>query len=327
MGKGDKTMRRIAVLTSGGDAPGMNAAIRAVVRYGISQQLQVFGIESGYDGLIKGKLTEMNSRSVSDTIHRGGTILKTARCPEFRTAEGVAKAYDVLKAYNIDGLIVIGGDGSFRGMADLRNNHGFPCVGIPGTIDNDLAYTDYTLGFDTAVNTVLSAINNIRDTMTSHDRACIIEVMGRHCGDIALYAGIAGGAEAMIVPEIPFNIDELINKMKKNIIKGKVSDIILLAEGVCDCDDLKKEIENRVNIVLRTVKLGYIQRGGTPSMADRLLAARCAVRSVDLLKNDNGGRLVGIKDNKIVDVDIDEALAMKKDIDKELYRIANLLAQ
>lgn len=320
-------MRKIAVLTSGGDAPGMNAAIRAVVRYGISQQLSVYGVESGYDGLIKGKIFEMNSRSVSDTIHRGGTILKTARCPEFEKPEGIAKAYDVLRAYNIDGLIVIGGDGSFRGMYDLVNNHGFPCVGIPGTIDNDLAYTDYTLGFDTAVNTVLSAINNIRDTMTSHDRACIIEVMGRHCGDIALYAGLAGGAEAMIVPEIPFDIDELVQKMKRNIIKGKVSDIILLAEGVCDCNELKKEIEKRVDIVLRTVKLGYIQRGGTPSMADRILAARCAVRAVDLLKNGAGGRVVGIKDNKIIDAEIGEALQMVRTIDKDLYRIAGLLSQ
>ncbi|MFA5450158.1 MAG: 6-phosphofructokinase [Clostridia bacterium] len=320
-------MKKIAVLTSGGDAPGMNAAIRAVVRYGISQGLRVFGIEGGYDGLIKARLAEMNSRSVSDTIHRGGTILKTARSPEFRSPEGIEKAHDVLRAYGIGGLIVIGGDGSFRGIKDLKNAHNFPCVGIPGTIDNDLSYTDFTLGFDTAVNTVLSAINNIRDTMTSHDRACIIEVMGRKCGDIALYSGLAGGAEAMIVPEIPFSIDELIVRMKKNIIKGKVSDIIVLSEGVCDAEELKKNIEKRLDITLRTVKLGYIQRGGMPTMADRLLAAKCAVHAVDLLKEGAIGRVVGIKDNQMVDVDVDEALNMKKDINKELYRIANLLSQ
>lgn len=321
-------MRKIAVLTSGGDAPGMNAAIRAVVRYANTQMMEVYGVERGYDGLIKGNLRILDSRSVSDTIHKGGTFLKTARCPEFTTAKGVAKAGDVLRAYGIEGLIVIGGDGSFRGMKDLVQQEKFPCVGIPGTIDNDLAYTDYTLGFDTAVNTVLSAINNVRDTMTSHDRACIIEVMGRHCGDIAVYAGLAGGAESMIVPEMEFDIDALCDKMKKNVIKGKVSDIILLAEGVCSCADLKKDIEKRVpQITMRTVKLGYIQRGGTPSMADRILAARCAVRAVDLLKSDIGGRVVGIRNNKIIDEDIDTALEMPRNFDEDLYRISTLLSQ
>ncbi|HOK81191.1 MAG: 6-phosphofructokinase [Clostridiales bacterium] len=321
-------MRRIAVLTSGGDAPGMNAAIRAVVRCGIAQGMEVYGVERGYEGLIKGLINKMDSRSVSDTIHRGGTILKTARCPEFNTKEGREKAYEVLRAYNIEGLIVIGGDGSFRGIKDLHDDFGFPCVGIPGTIDNDLAYTDYTLGFDTAVNTVLNAINNIRDTMTSHDRACIIEVMGRHCGDIALYSGIAGGAEAMLVPEIPFDLDALCNNMKKNIIKGKVSDIIILAEGVCSAAELKCKIEDKVPVSIRTVKLGYIQRGGTPTMADRLLAARCGYRAVELIKNGNlGARVVGIRENKIIDMDITEALNMPRIFDKDLYKIATLLAQ
>lgn len=321
-------MRRIAVLTSGGDAPGMNAAIRAVVRCGIAQGMEVYGVERGYEGLIRGLINKMDSRSVSDTIHRGGTILKTARCPEFNTKEGREKAYEVLRAYNIEGLIVIGGDGSFRGIKDLHDDFGFPCVGIPGTIDNDLAYTDYTLGFDTAVNTVLNAINNIRDTMTSHDRACIIEVMGRHCGDIALYSGIAGGAEAMLVPEIPFDLDALCNNMKKNIIKGKVSDIIILAEGVCSAAELKCKIEDKVPVSIRTVKLGYIQRGGTPTMADRLLAARCGYRAVELIKNGNlGARVVGIRENKIIDMDITEALNMPRIFDKDLYKIATLLAQ
>lgn len=320
-------MRRIAVMTSGGDAPGMNAAIRAVVRYAISQGMEVYGVERGYDGLIKGNIKKMDSRSVSDTIHRGGTMLKTARCPEFNTKDGRELAYDVLKAYCIEGLIVIGGDGSFRGVKDLYDDFKFPCVGIPGTIDNDLGYTDYTLGFDTAVNNVLDAINKIRDTMNSHDRACIIEVMGRHCGDIALHSGISGGAEAMLVPEIPFDITALCNSMKRNIIKGKVSDIIILAEGVCDASDLKKQIEQRVPISIRTVKLGYIQRGGTPTMADRLLAARCAVRAVELLKTDCDARAVGIKDNKIIDISLDEALNTHREFDKDLYRIATLLSQ
>ncbi len=321
-------MRKIAVLTSGGDAPGMNAAIRAVVRYASKLDMEVYGVERGYEGLLNGSLTRMDTRSVSDTIHRGGTILKTARCLEFVKPEGVAKAAEVLHAFGIEGLIVIGGDGSYRGMKDLLLQQNFPVVGIPGTIDNDLAYTDYTLGFDTAVNTVISAINNIRDTMSSHDRACIIEVMGRHCGDIAVYAGLAGGCEEMLVPEIPYSIDELCNNIKNNMIKGKVSTIILLAEGVCPCTELKKEIQSKIDITMRTVKLGYIQRGGTPSSADRILAARCGARAVELLKNNvTTGRVVGIRENKIIDVDLVEALDMPRRFDEELYKIAHSLAQ
>ena len=320
-------MRKIAVLTSGGDAPGMNAAIRAVVRCANSMDMEVYGIERGYDGLIKGRLFRMDSRSVSDTVQKGGTILKTARCPEFNTEEGIKKGAEVLRAYGIEGLVVIGGDGSFRGMNDLNKLCGITCVGIPGTIDNDLAYTDFTLGFDTAVNTVVDALNKIRDTMTSHDRACVIEVMGRHCGDIALYSGIAGGAESIIVPELPFSIDAICDKMNKNIIKGKVSDIIVLAEGVCSCEELKKQIQDRVNITIRTVKLGYLQRGGTPSMADRVLAARCADRAVTLLKNNmSGARAVGIKNNAIIDMPIDEALKQERIFNKEMYEMATKLS-
>ena len=212
-------------------------------------------------------------------------------------------------------------------MRDLSNKHGIVCMGIPGTIDNDLGYTDYTLGFDTAVNTVLDAMNNIRDTMTSHDRACIIEVMGRHCGDIALYSGIAGGAESILVPELPFDLDKICQKMKNNIIKGKISDIIVLAEGVGNCQDLKKEISERTGITIRTVKLGYIQRGGTPSMQDRVLAARCADRAVELLYNDSKvSKVIGIKRNKIIDLPIDEALEIKKEFNKEMLEIATRLA-
>lgn len=320
-------MRKIAVLTSGGDAPGMNAAIRGVVRCASSRGMEVYGIERGYDGLIKGNIFRMDSRSVSDTIQKGGTILKTARCPEFETEEGIKKGGDVLKAYGIEGLVVIGGDGSFRGMKDLSQLCGIVCMGIPGTIDNDLGYTDFTLGFDTAVNTVLDALNKIRDTMTSHDRACIIEVMGRHCGDIALYSGMAGGAESIVVPELPFNIDEICAKMRRNVIKGKVSDIIVLAEGVCSAEQLKAEIHDRTGVTIRTVKLGYIQRGGTPSMADRVLAARCADRAVELLYEDSStSRVIGIKNNVIVDVEIEEALSIKKQFNEKMMEIANRLS-
>ena len=231
-------MRRIGILTSGGDAPGMNAAIRATVRYALSSGMEVYGIECGYDGMLKGNIFPMDTRSVSDTIQKGGTILKTARCPEFKEKEYRQKAYDVLQAFGIEGLVVIGGDGSFRGMKDLNDDFGVPCVGIPGTIDNDLAYTNFTLGFDTAVNTVLGAVNNIRDTMTAHNRACIIEVMGRKCGDIAVYAGLAGGAEIILVPEIPSDIDKVCKIIRQDKIKGKNSVIIILAEGVCSCNAL-----------------------------------------------------------------------------------------
>jgi 6-phosphofructokinase 1 len=320
-------MRRIAVLTSGGDAPGMNAAIRAVVRYSINQKnFDVFGVERGYEGLVKGLVKRMDSRSVSDTIRRGGTMLKTARCPEFVNAESRELAYEALKAYGIEGLVVIGGDGSFKGMSAFSKQFDFPCVGIPATIDNDLGYTDFSLGFDTAVNTVLSAMNNIRDTMTSHDRVCIVEVMGRHSGDIAIYSGLAGGCEFMLVPEVPFDISKIVAQIKRNIIKGKASDIIVLAEGVCDCEELKKQIKDNFNMSIRTIKLGYIQRGGAPSMADRVLASRCAVRAVDVLQQVGGARVVGIKGNKIIDEDVEVALATQSEFSKELYVIANSLS-
>lgn len=214
-------MRKIGVLTSGGDAPGMNSAIRAAVRYGISEGMEVYGIECGYRGLINGYITRMDNRSVSGIIQKGGTILKTDRCPEFKEIEYQQKAVDVLAAYGIEGVIVIGGDGSFRGIQDMKTNFGYPFVGVPGTIDNDLAYTDFTLGFDTAVNTVLWAVNNLRDTMTSHERVCIVEVMGRKCGDIAIYGALAGGAEIMLVPEVQVDIAAISKKIIQNKIKGK----------------------------------------------------------------------------------------------------------
>jgi 6-phosphofructokinase 1 len=319
-------MKRIGVLTSGGDAPGMNACVRAVVRYAIYNGMTVYGIERGYTGLIRNNIREMNKRSVSDIIQRGGTILKTARCPEFVEEKYMQMAVDNMEAYGIDGLVVIGGDGSFRGALDLYKKFGVKAVGIPGTIDNDLAYTDFTLGFDTSVNTVVSAINNLRDTMTSHDRVCIIEVMGRKCGDIALYAGICGGAEIILVPEVPFDLKQIVKKINLNQRIGKSSDIIVLAEGVCKAEDLKKQLqENGIAGSIKTTTLGYIQRGGAPTMADRVLSARCAVRAVDLLMADKGGRVVGIKDNKIVDEDIEEALKKKGKFDDNLYQTAMIL--
>ncbi|NLL55846.1 MAG: 6-phosphofructokinase [Clostridiales bacterium] len=323
-------MRRIGILTSGGDAPGMNAAIRGVVRYANSLRLEVYGIQCGYDGMLKGDIIKMDNRSVSDIIHKGGTMLMTSRCPEFIDIKYRKKANAVLQAYGIESFIVIGGDGSLRGMRDFYNDFGTPCVGIPGTIDNDLAYTDYTLGFDTAVNTVLNAINNVRDTMTAHNRACIIEVMGRKCGDLAMHAGLAGGAEIILVPEMPIDVARIRKEIVYDKIKGKNSVIIILAEGVCSCASLKEQIlaGDVDDIQIRTVKLGYIQRGGTPSMADRVLASKCAVRAVDLLVSPNcGGRVVGIKDNKIMDMDVDTALSIERKFDTNLYKIATTLGK
>jgi len=319
-------MKKIAILTSGGDAPGMNACIRAVVRYAIYNELTVYGVERGYNGLINNNMRILDRRSVGDMIHRGGTFLKTARCPEFNTLEGQREAARVIRERDIDGLIVIGGDGSMRGARDLTVNFGIPTVGIPGTIDNDLAYTDYTLGFDTAVNTALSAINNLRDTMTSHDRVSIIEVMGRHCGDIALYAGLAGGAEEILVPEMPLDIDAIAEKLKQGAARGKMSSIIVLAEGAGKAEDIAKLIEEKTGVSIRITTLGHIQRGGMPTMADRVLAAKFGVRAVELLKKGMGNRVVGIRDNKIIDMDIIEGLSMKREFDEYLYNIAAVLS-
>ena len=311
-------MKNIAVLTSGGDAPGMNAAIRAVVRLGIHKGLNVFGVKKGYRGLLAGDFFQMDESSVSDTIHRGGTILQTARSEEFKTEEGINKAVNMAKIFDIDGLVVIGGDGSFAGAKNLTDR-GIACIGIPGTIDNDLAYTDYTIGFDTAVNNVLDAINKVRDTSTSHERVSIIEVMGRNSGDIALYACLAGGAEAVIVPEIPFDIDDICKMLIERKNRGKLHSIIILAEGVGDAKQLEQQIVEMVDIEVRATILGYTQRGGNTSAFDRILASRLGARAVELLIEGKAGRVVGIKDNKIIDMDINEALGMKKEFKSELY--------
>ncbi|HEY8443944.1 MAG TPA: 6-phosphofructokinase [Clostridia bacterium] len=318
-------MKKIGVMTSGGDAPGMNAAIRAIVRYGIYLGMEVYGIEKGYTGLLDDKIFPLNMRSVSDIIHRGGTILKTARCPEFKEAQGQERAIANIKKRGLDGIIVIGGDGSFMG-AKILSERGIPTIGIPGTIDNDLPYTDYTIGFDTACNTALDAINKIRDTMTSHERISIIEVMGRHCGDIALYAGIAGGAEMILVPEKPFTIETVCEKLIYNYDEGKKSCIIVLAEGAGRAEVLAKEISARTKFEVKATVLGHIQRGGGPSMVDRILATRCGVHAVKLLKDGIGNRVVGIRDNVIIDMDIVEALSLKRKFNEDLYHIAEIVS-
>ncbi len=317
-------MKCIGVLTSGGDAPGMNPAVRAVVRTALSKGIKVMGINRGYFGLINGDIEELTRTSVSDIIHKGGTILKTARCLEFKQEEVRKKAVNILKVFGIDGLVVIGGDGSFQG-AKLLSDLGVATVGLPGTIDNDLAYTDYTIGFYTAVNTVLDALNKIRDTSSSHERVSIIEVMGRHCGDIALYAGIAGGAEQIVVPEKDYDLGEICKSIIEGKNSGKTHHIIILAEGVGGANELAKEIEDITGVVSRATILGHIQRGGSPVTFDRILSSRMGAHAVDTLIEGRSARVVGIKNNKIFDMDINEALEIKSDFDEDLYELAKIL--
>ena len=319
-------MKRIAVLTSGGDAPGMNAAIRAVVRASSYYNIEVYGVERGYAGLIEDDMHMMSRRNVSDTIQRGGTILRTARCPEFNTYEGRKKAAESLADRNIDGLVVIGGDGSFRGALDFYKDFGVKTIGIPGTIDNDLGYTDRTIGFDTAVNTALNAINNLRDTMSSHDRVVIVQVMGRHSGEIALHAGIAGGAEVILVPEKPVDFDEVAAILNRGKAVGKTSGIVVLAEGACPLDEVMTELKARTGLSFRSTVLGYIQRGGSPTMADRVLASKLGIRAVELLKANKGGYVVGSKGDDVVEVEIEKALAIPPYFDEKLYEQAKMLS-
>lgn len=318
-------MKKIAILTSGGDAPGMNACIRACVRSAINSGLEVYGVERGYFGLVNNNIFPMDTHSVCDIVQKGGTILKTARCLEFKFPETRKKAADNLKALGVEGLVVIGGDGSFTGARFLSDENGINVVGIPGTIDNDLAYTDYTLGFDTAVNTVLWAINNLRDTMTSHDRVSLVKVMGRRCGDIAMYAGICGGAEYILVPEIPYDIKAIAEDIKKSKERGKTSNIIVLAEGAGNETEIKTLVSVLSGADVKVTTLGHIQRGGSPTMADRMLAARFGTRATELLLQGKTNRVIGIKNNKVVDLDIAEALSETKQIDKHLYDMASKL--
>lgn len=319
-------MKRIGVLTSGGDAPGMNAAIRAVVRVAIAKGLKVSGIYRGYQGLIEGDIVDMDIASVGDIIHRGGTKLLTARSMEFMTEKGQERAVEILKMFNIDGLVVIGGDGSFTGAAKL-NKLGFPVIGIPATIDNDLWYTDSTIGFDTAINTVVNAIGNIRDTSSSHGRINIIEVMGRECGDIALYAGIAGGAENIIVPEFGFNYDETAKKIIEGKNRGKLHHIIILAEGVGKPYEAAEIIHQKTQMETRVTVIGHLQRGGIPTANDRILASRFGERAVNLLIKGKSGLAVGNKGNKIIEVTIEEAITKHEMKHKDLYELAEMLSK
>ncbi len=318
-------MKTIGVLTSGGDAPGMNAAIRAVVRTAIYKGMKVYGIRRGYSGLLNGDIHEMNVTSVGEILHRGGTILNTARSEFFNTEEGLKKAVSMINIFGIEGLVVIGGDGSFRGARDL-SELGVPTVGVPGTIDNDIACTDMTIGFDTAINTVLDAINKIRDTVSSHERTNIVEVMGRRAGDIAVYTGLAGGAEGIMIPEMPIDIDKLCRRIIEGRNRGKSSSIIILAEGAGKALELEKIIEEKTGMETRATVLGYIQRGGSPTAADIILASRMGNYAVELLEKDMGNRVVSIRNNKIVDDDINEALAMENKFNKELYELAQVLS-
>ena len=319
-------MKRIGLLTSGGDAPGMNAAIRAVVRSGLYFGMEVFGIERGYAGLIEDLVMPMNRSSVSNIVQFGGTKLRTARCLEMITQEGQKKAVKTLEKYGIEGLVVIGGDGSFRGAKDLSENFGVPTIGIPGTIDNDLAYTDYTLGFDTAVNTCIDIINKLRDTMTSHERVSVVEVMGRHCGDIALYSGIASGAEIIVVPEIKFDMEEIVGRINSSRANGKHSNIVVVAEGVMGAEQFAKQLQELTPYSVRPTCIGHVQRGGSPTMADRMLAAQFGNKAVRLLNDGIGNRAVGIRDNKMIDMDIIEAVSMKKKFNHELYETLQMIS-
>jgi 6-phosphofructokinase 1 len=318
-------MKKIGVLTSGGDSPGMNPAIRAVVRKAIYHNLEVYGIYGGYSGLINGNIKKLELGSVGDIIHRGGTMLYTARCPEFKSKEGQQQGIEQLKAHGIEGLVVIGGDGSYRGAKALTEQ-GYPCVGVPGTIDNDIPGTEFTIGFDTALNTVIDAIDKIRDTATSHERTFVIEVMGRDAGDLALWAGLSGGAETILIPEEKYDMDEIIERLKKGHERGKKHSIIVVAEGVTSGTEFGKKLQEATNFDTRVSVLGHIQRGGSPTAFDRVLAARLGSRAVELLIEGKGGRAVGMEQNKIVDYDIIEALGRKHTLDMNLARLAQELS-
>lgn len=318
-------MKKIGVLTSGGDAPGMNAAIRAVVRSGIYRGVEVYGIYHGYKGLITGNIKKLDVADVGDIVQRGGTILYTARCEEFKTEEGRAIAIQQLKKFGIEGLVVIGGDGSFMGGVKLTQL-GFPTIGIPGTIDNDIPETDFTLGFDTALNTIIDAIDKIRDTATSHERQFIVEVMGRGCGDLALWSGLADGAETIMLPEKKEDLDTIVERLNRGIERGKKHSIIVVAEGVGSAYDVAREIKSKANMDTRVTVLGHVQRGGSPTAFDRVLASRMGSKAVELLLNGDKGKMIAIQNNKIVAHDILDLLTKKHEFDENLYTLAKELS-
>lgn len=319
-------IKKIGVLTSGGDAPGMNAAIRAVVRVASYHGLEVVGIRHGYNGLLNGNMESMDARSVGETLQKGGTILQTARCLEFKTEEGVKKAVKNAKASGIDGLIVIGGDGSFRGARDLSRN-GVPTIAMPGTIDNDIACSDYTVGFDTCLNTVIEAVDKLRDTSSSHERCSVVEVMGRNAGHIAINAAIACGAEVVLIPEKPFDFDsDVLRPVLEGKARGRKHNIVIVAEGIGGVMEMAKKIEEKTGIETRATILGHVQRGGSPTVRDRVISSQMGGRSVELLLEGKSNRIVCMRDNHIIDIDIEDGLAMTKSVEPELIELAKKLS-
>ena len=320
------SMKTIGVLTSGGDSPGMNAAVRAVVRTAIEKGMNVKGVMRGYTGLIENDIVDLNLRSVSDIIHRGGTILYTARCPEFKTEEGLQTAIANCKKHGIEGIVVIGGDGSYRGARDL-SERGIPCVGIPGTIDNDISSTEYTIGFDTAVNTAMEMVDKLRDTAQSHDRCTVGEVMGRRAGYMALHTGIAVGATAILVPEVNYDFQrDVVDRIKKTQLMGKKHFIVVVAEGVGDVDGIAEKISRACNIEARATILGHVQRGGSPTVRDRVTASAMGHKAVDLLEEGIGNRVMCVVKDEIVNKDIFEALNEKKEYQFNLHAIADTIS-
>lgn len=322
-------MKRIAVITSGGDSPGMNAGIRAVVRTAIYHGLEVFGIQRGYAGMMGGSIFAMGARSVSGIIDRGGTMLHTARCKPFMEAEGRAQAAEQLKKHGIEGLVVIGGDGSYRGAKKLNEEQGVPCIGMPGTIDNDIGGTDFTIGFDTAMNTAMEAIDRLRDTGASHDRLFFVEVMGRHSGYIAMLTGIAGGAEEILVPEQPTDIEALVETLRKGSRTGKGSMIVVVAEGddAGNAIEIAKQVEEMSEYRgARVTVIGHLQRGGSPTAFDRVLASRMGVHAVESLMADERGKMVGISQHHMVLRPLSEAWECRTQFDPKLLRVAHILS-
>ncbi|QSI78448.1 MULTISPECIES: 6-phosphofructokinase [Niveibacterium] len=315
-------IKKIGVLTSGGDSPGMNAAIRAVVRAGLSSGLEVYGIHDGYLGLHQDRIEKLERYSVSDVINRGGTFLGSARFPAFKEESVRREAIQNLKKHAIDALVVIGGDGSYMGAKKLTEM-GYPCIGLPGTIDNDIAGTDFTIGFDTALNVILEAIDRLRDTSSSHKRISVVEVMGRHCGDLAMSAAVAGGAEFVVVPEQPFDKASLLSQIEAGIARGKRHALVVICEHVTDVNALAKEIEARTELETRATILGHIQRGGSPTARDRLLASRMGAFAVELLLQGHGGRCIGLQHNEMVHHDIIDCIEnMKRPFNQELFDLS-----
>lgn len=317
----EKQIRRIGVLTSGGDAPGMNALIRSVVRSASANDISVLGIRRGYSGLINGDIIEMGARSVDGIIRKGGTMLYTARCKEMLTEEGLQKAADTCRYLGIDGLICCGGDGTFRG-AQALSRKGVPCIGVPGTIDNDIGCSDYTIGFDTACNTAIECIDKLRDTMQSHERCSVVEVMGRNAGHLALYVGLAVGATAVLVPESKESFDtEIIEKIRNARLNGFTHYMVVVAEGAGSAFDVANRIRDEIALDPRVTVLGHVQRGGSPTARDRVMATRMGYRAVEILAAGSTNRIVGVHQGKIFDIDIDEALSMNKGLDMEEWAV------